>query len=122
MDNKFEYTYSAAQQSEIEKIRSKYITKEETKLEQLRRLDKSVEKPGTTAALIIGIIGTLTFGAGMSCTMMWQDYMAAGVAVGVVGMAVMTLAYPVYKKITAKRKAKIAPQILELSEEIEKGM
>lgn len=122
MDNKFEYTYSAAQQSEIEKIRSKYITKEETKLEQLRRLDKSVEKPGATAALIIGIIGTLIFGAGMSCTMMWQDYMAAGIAVGVVGMAVMALAYPVYKKITAKRKAKIAPQILELSEEIEKGM
>ena len=81
-----------------------------------------MERPGTTAALIIGVIGTLLFGTGMSCTMMWQEYMAVGIIVGIAGMAVMALAYPVYKKLTAKRKAEIAPQILKLSEEIEKGL
>ena len=56
-DNKFEYTYSAKRQEELEKIRSKYIPKEEDKMEELRRLDKSVTKPGTAWSIVIGIIG-----------------------------------------------------------------
>ena len=51
---KFEYTYSSKQQKEIESIRNKYLFKQEDKLETLRRLDKSVEKPGTMAAIILG--------------------------------------------------------------------
>ena len=35
----FEYTYSASQQSEVRKIREKYLPKEVTKLDQLRALD-----------------------------------------------------------------------------------
>lgn len=49
MDNKketFEYTYSAKQQQEIENIRKKYLPKEEDKMEQLRRLDRSATKKG----------------------------------------------------------------------------
>ena len=48
----FNYTYSASQQEEIKKIREKYSApeKQEDKMEQLRRLDKSVTKPGTDAA------------------------------------------------------------------------
>ena len=37
----FEYTYSAKQQQEIEKIRNKYLPKQESKMDQLRRLDQS---------------------------------------------------------------------------------
>lgn len=42
MENKnetFTYTYSSKQQEEIRNIRSKYLPKEEDKMEQLRRLD-----------------------------------------------------------------------------------
>ena len=64
----FEFAYSAKQQKEIEEIRKKYLPKEEDKMETLRRLDKSAEKPGTMA----GIIGTMLLGVGMCCTMVWQ--------------------------------------------------
>ena len=39
--NVFSYTYSASQNNEIKRIREKYLPKEETKLEQLHRLDES---------------------------------------------------------------------------------
>ena len=43
----FNYTYSAKQQREIESIREKYLPPEESKLDQLRRLDKKATKKGT---------------------------------------------------------------------------
>lgn len=124
MENKketFEYTYSAKNQEEIEKIRKKYMPKEEDKMELLRKLDKSVTKPGTIWSLVIGIIGCLLFGVGMCCTMVWADsFLALGIVVGIIGMIIMGTAYPVYVKITAKERERIAPQILALSEELSK--
>ena len=61
----FHYSYSAKQQEEIRKIREKYVPKEESKMEQLRRLDESATKPGTIASIIVGILGTLLLGVGM---------------------------------------------------------
>lgn len=124
MENKndtFEYTYSAAQQEEIEKIRRKYLPKAPDKMEQLRKLDRDVTKPGTIWGLFLGIVGCLIFGVGMCCTLVWADkFFVLGIVVGVIGMAVMGAAYPVYKKITEKQREKIAPQILALTEELTK--
>lgn len=115
----FHYTYSAKQQEEIERIRNKYISKEEDKVEQLRRLDESVTRPGTVAAIIIGVIGTLILGVGMCCTMVWADTMfIPGIVIGGVGIAVIIAAYPVYTHITKRQREKIAPQILKLTEEL----
>lgn len=121
MENKekFEYTYSARQQSELEDIRKKYLPQDETKMDKLRRLDKSVTHPGTAAALAVGIIGTLIMGFGMCCVMEWGIFVL-GVITGVFGMAVMGLAYPLYKCITKKKRERIAPEILKLTEEIER--
>lgn len=117
----FEYTYSADQQAEIEKIRSKYVPKEETKLDQLRKLDASVTRPGTIWGLVIGIIGTLVFGGGMSCVLVGGvSLFVPGIVLGIVGIACMIAAYPIYKKITAKERERIAPQILALTEELGK--
>ncbi|MDE7212126.1 MAG: hypothetical protein K2O03_11905, partial [Lachnospiraceae bacterium] len=55
----FTYNYSASQQAEIKNIRDKYMPKEESKMEQLRRLDESATKPGMVAALSVGVISTL---------------------------------------------------------------
>lgn len=44
-NKKFNYSYSADDIPEIEKIRSKYIEKEETSLDMLRRLDKRATLP-----------------------------------------------------------------------------
>lgn len=115
----FEYTYSAEQQAEIERIRSKYVPKVETKLDQLRELDASVTRLGTVWGLVIGIIGTLTFGGGMSCSLVGgASLLVPGVMLGTVGIVLMIAAYPLYKKITEKEKERIAPQILALTEEL----
>ena len=118
-DNKFEYTYSAKRQEELEKIRSKYIPKEEDKMETLRRLDQSVERIGTTASIIVGVIGTLIMGGGMSLVMVGpDDFLVLWVIIGVIGMAILAMAYPIYKVIMKKQREKIAPQILALREEL----
>ncbi len=120
-ENKFTYTYSAAETEEIKKIRNKYSPKEQhvSTLEQLRKLDQKVERPGTIAALIIGIIGTLIFGTGMCCVLVWEENLFfPGILIGIIGLAVAGAAYPVYLKVTQKQKEKIAPIILKLTENI----
>ena len=89
-NNTFQYTYSAPQQEEIKRIRKKYLPKDQTlsKIEQLRQLDRSVEKPGNILAITFGIFGTLLFGIGMSCTMVLTDFFILGIAVGIVGIGI----------------------------------
>ena len=114
----FEYTYSSTEQEEIRKIREKYLPKGESRLEQLRRLDASAQRPGTIAALSLGISGALLFGLGMACTMVWQGALFyPGILIGVVGMVGMALAYPLCRRITRKKRAEIADEILRLSGE-----
>ncbi len=124
MENKnetFEYTYSSAQQAEVEKIRKKYLPKEENKMEQLRKLDQDVTKPGTLWAIVVGVIGCLVFGFGMCCCLTWADTMLVpGIVFGILGIGIMGLAMPVYKNITQKQREKLAPQILALTEELSK--
>lgn len=126
MDNKkekegFSYTYSAKEQDEIKKIRQKYVPQEEDKMEQLRRLDRSVYEKSTIASIIIGVIGTLMLGIGMCCAMVWQEYMfAPGIVIGVVGIAVVAAAYPVYNYVTKKERKRIAPEIIRLADELMK--
>lgn len=118
-NSKFDYTYSSKKQTEIEAIKKKYVKKENDKLEQLRNLDKSAERPGTIWAIISGIIGTLLLGVGMSCCLVWgEKFYVPGIIVGVCGIVLICIAYPLYKKITKKEREKIAPQILSLSEEL----
>ena len=69
----FEYHYSAKQQEEIKKIREKYTPKEETKMEQLRRLDASATTPGIISAISLGIFSALVLGLGMCCILLWAD-------------------------------------------------
>lgn len=123
MQNKetFSYTYSAKQQEEIKKIREKYLPKEADKMEQLRRLDESVTRKGTIVSLVVGIIGTLVMGFGMSCCMVWTDTMLVlGIIVGIVGIAALSAAYPLYNYVTKKEREKIAPEIIRLSDELMK--
>lgn len=115
----FEYTYSAPEQEEIRSIREKYLPPDqrETKMEELRRLDASVTKKGTVAAVTLGVISCLVMGAGMSLCLVWMA-MVPGILVGVTGMAGMAAAYPMYLHITQAERRRIAPRILELTDEL----
>ena len=115
----FEYSYSAKEQEEIRKIREKYIPKEADKMEQLRRLDAGAAKPGMIAAITLGVVSALILGVGMCCVMEWADRLfVPGIIIGLVGMAGMLLAYPLYTHMTKKRREKLAPEIMRLTEEL----
>ena len=123
MAENFECTYSAVQQEEIENIRKKYLpkelSKEEDKMETLRRLDKKAQNPISVTAIIVGILGSLVFGIGMCCTMVWAEKLfEIGIIVGILGMIITASAYPIYKKAAAKKRAKLAEQILQLTSEL----
>ncbi|MBQ7886619.1 MAG: hypothetical protein IJ313_06970 [Clostridia bacterium] len=120
-DGVFTYTYSARQQEEVKAIRSKYIKQEESKLDQLRRLDRSVTQKGSACAIALGAISALVMGIGMCCTMVWAEkWFVPGIAIGVLGIAGVCLAYPVYMHVTRRERERIAPEILRLSEELMK--
>lgn len=127
--NTFNYSYSAEEQAEIEKIKNKYMPKTEDKMEKLRRLDESVTSMATTWSLVLGVTGTIVMGAGMSLTMtdLYKALsmsstaaMVVGIILGLIGMGVAAVAYPVYNLVLAKMRKKIAPEILRLAEELEK--
>ena len=113
----FSYTYSAKQMDEVKSIRSKYEVREETedKMEKLRRLDASVTKKGTAVSLVLGILGTLIMGTGMSLAM---TELSVGIGIGVIGIIILSVAYPVYTHIVKKEREKIAPEIIRLTDEL----
>ena len=117
----FNYTYSSRQQEEIRKIRDKYIPKEENKMEQLRKLDAGATKLGTIISLVVGILSSLVFGVGMCCILVWEDTMfVLGIIIGIIGLAGVIAAYPLYMRITKKQREKLAPEILRLINELSK--
>lgn len=125
----FEYTYCAKEREEIKAIRQKYAAQEqpEDKLAAIRRLDAQVTEKATVISLVLGILGALIMGSGMSLTM--TDIgeflglnatlaMLVGIGVGVAGMVMAGVAYPVYNRIVKTQREKIAPQILRLTDEL----
>lgn len=120
-DITFSYNYSAKESREIQEIRKKYLPQSESKLDELKRLDGYVQKSGMTEALCAGIGGLLLFGLGMCLAMQVIGSGALaivlGVLLGIAGMASMVVAYPIYRAVFNKTKAKYTPRILELTEE-----
>lgn len=124
--NSFQYTYSAKERSEVESIRKKYMPPEENKMEQLRKLDNSATQKAQAWAIAIGVIGALILGTGMSLCMtdlagfLGGTAMFIGIPVGLVGLVLVALAYPVFNRVLKKERQRIAPEILRLTDELMK--
>lgn len=117
----FTYEYTAQQQKEVREIREKYQQKpnELSQMDRLRRLDAGVTKKATCASLIVGVLGCLILGTGMSCVMVWSEHLfLIGVLVGIIGLIGVICAYPIYTYITKKERERIAPEILKLTDEL----
>lgn len=120
----FEYTYNAQHQQEVESIRKKYLPKQEDKMEQLRQLHHSATQKAQAASIGVGTVGALILGTGMSLCMtplgaaLGSMAMVIGIAVGITGLAMVALAYPVYNRVLSKQRQRIAPEILRLSDEL----
>ena len=112
----------------VQKIRTQYTEKEHTDLDALKELDAKVKRPANVFAYIFGSIGAIVMGSGMSLVMTdvgatvgIADPMLPGIVVGIVGMLMAIINYPIYKGILGARRKKYADKIITLSEKIMKG-
>ena len=107
----------------IERIRASYVEKEVTEFDQLKELDKKVKRPAVIFAYLLGIIASLVLGTGMSLAMQvigttLSFAMPLGIGVGLLGILLVSINYPIYKKILNRRKKKYSSQIIQLSDSI----
>ena len=113
------------QQFMAEKIRTQYMEKTPSKLDALRALDAKVKRPANIFGYTFGSISAIIMGAGMSLVMTdigavigITSALVPGIAIGVVGLAMALLTYPIYKGILNSRKKKYGAEILKLSDKI----
>ena len=117
------------EQQTAARIREHYTEKQITDLDTLRELDAKVKRPASAFAYVFGSISAIIMGAGMSLIMtdiaetigLAVDPMLPGIVIGVVGMIMALLNYPIYKGILGSRKKKYGAKILELSDKIMGG-
>lgn len=112
----------------VEKIRTQYTQQPHTGLDQLKALDRRVKSPAATFAWIFGSLSALIMGSGMSLVMTdigavvgVAEPLVPGIVIGVVGMALAIVNYPIYKAILNSRRKKYADKILALSDSILEG-
>lgn len=109
----------------VQKIRTQYTEKEHTNLDELKKLDKKVKRPANVFAYIFGSISAIIMGAGMSLVMTdiaeivgIQNPMLYGIIIGIIGMFMAIINYPIYKGILGSRRKKYADKIIALSDKI----
>ena len=116
------------QQFMAQKIRTQYMEKTPSELDALRELDAKVKRPANVFAYVFGSISAIIMGAGMSLVMtpiaeqvgLNIDPTISGIVIGVVGMILAIVNYPIYKGILNSRKKKFGAEILKLSDKIMK--
>ena len=108
-----------AENKTVERIRGDYLPAERTKLDELKALDRKVKRPAEIFAYTFGVIGSLVLGTGMCLAMkVIGNMMPLGIGVGLVGIALVTVNYFLYKKILKSRKQKYANEILKLTDDL----
>ena len=112
----------------VQKIRTQYTEKEHTGLDELKELDSKVKRPANVFSYIFGTISAIIMGSGMSLVMTdigttvgISDPMLPGIVIGIAGMFMAIINYPIYKGILGSRRKKYADKIIALSDKIMKG-
>ena len=108
-----------------EKIRAQYTARKYTEMDKLRALDAKVKRPANTFAYFFGSIAAIIMGAGMSLVMTdigsmigIADGMLPGIVIGVIGMLMALINYPIYRAILKSRKRAYSAEVLALSNKI----
>lgn len=112
----------------VQKIRTQYTEKEHTQLDKLKELDKKVKRPANIFGYTFGSISAIIMGSGMSLVMTeigsiigMENAMIPGIVIGVIGLIMAIINYPIYKKILNSRRKKYADEIVKLSDDIMKS-
>ena len=113
------------QQFIAQKIRTQYMEKTPSELDELRELDAKVKRPANIFGYAFGSISAIVMGAGMSlvmtdigATLGIANAFVAGIVIGAFGLGMSLLTYPIYKGILNSRKNKYGAEILSLSDKI----
>ena len=108
-----------------QKIRTQYMEKTPSELDALRELDAKVKRPANVFAYTFGSISAVIMGAGMSLVMTdigavigITSALVPGIVIGVAGLGMALLTYPIYKGILNSRKKKYGAEIISLSDKI----
>ncbi|MDE7384770.1 MAG: hypothetical protein K2M84_03320 [Anaeroplasmataceae bacterium] len=122
MPDKFTYEYQAPTQEErkeINTIQQRYRLENpsNTKLKRLRLLDSRVKNIPNIVAYVMGIVGVLVFGTGLTCVLEW-DLILIGMLIMILGAGIVLPTYFVHQLISKHLKAKYREEILKLSEEL----
>ena len=129
-DKEFNYTYSTKQRDEVRAIRNKYAPSEPEEVDSitlLRNIDSEVTRKATVRALTTGVIGALLMGTGMSMLMTDISSKAGlnsgislliGITIGMVGLLIMCVTYPLYNHILERERARVADEVIRLSDEL----
>lgn len=111
----------------VQKIRTQYTEKEYTQLDALKALDHKVKNPANIFAYLFGCISAIVMGGGMSLIMTdigtsigIGNALPLGVVIGIIGMLMAIVNYPLYKKMLDGRRKKYAEEIIRLSDKITK--
>ncbi len=103
----------------VKKIPSSYEEKKPTRVDELKKLDRKIKRPATAFAYTFGAISALVLGFGMCLAMeVLFDLMAVGIVIGIVGIAMCLITYPIYKKMITSAKRKNANKINDLANDI----
>lgn len=106
-----------------EAIANEYAPKKTSKAVALKKLDAKAKRPSDIFAYTFGIVSALVLGVGMCLSMSVIGggtvlMRAIGIAVGVIGIAGVSVNYPIYKKIRENGKKKYAADIIKLAKVI----
>lgn len=106
-----------------EAIANEYAPKDTSKVVALRKLDNKAKLPSEIFAYSFGIASSLIMGTGMCLSMKvigsgTTGSMVIGVVIGIIGLVLMGINYPIYKKMREKGKQKYAFEIMQLAKEI----
>lgn len=109
----------------VKSIMEKYEEKSLDGYDELKKLDNSVSLPAYIFAYGFGLFGALIMGLGMSLIMTnfgtvigLANSLPFGIVLGVVGIIMICINYPIFKLILKKRRNKYAEKIITLSDSL----
>ena len=112
----------------VQKIRTQYTEKQYSELDVLKELDSKVKRPANIFAYVFGSLSALIMGSGMSLVMTdistsvgIENPMIFGIVIGIIGMLMAIINYPIYKAILSSRRKKYADKIIAVSDKIIKA-
>ena len=108
----------------VQKIRTQYTEKQHTELDELKALDARVKRPANVFGYVYGSVSAIIMGAGMSLVMtdmaeqLGIGSIVPGVVIGIVGLGMCLVNYPIYKRLLESRRKAHAQEIIELSDRL----